>query len=146
MLSLHRANRLFFFPENLTAPLYVSILESTCAAGSVRLVSWRTLDLFTRQRSKAHCKIDARLVARPYVPEYFTRDQWPPRSLDLNPIENAWALVASQASLRQPKTLEELKHAVRVALMEVMTEEYCTTLADSMDARLRKLRGGHTGY
>ena len=23
---------------------------------------------------------------------------------------------------------------------EVMTEEYCTTLADSMDARLRKLR------
>ena len=37
----------------------------------------------------------------------------------------------------------------RVAWTEVMTEEYCTTLADSMDARLRKLRklrGGHTGY
>ena len=67
----------------------------------------------------------------------------------LNPIENAWALVAKQASLRQPKTLEELKHAVRGAWTEVMTEEYCTTLADSMDARLRKLRklrGGHTGY
>ena len=60
----------------------------------------------------------------------------------LNPIENAWALVAKrvvakQASLRQPKTLEELKHAVRGAWTEVMTEEYCTTLADSMDARLR---------
>ena len=30
----------------------------------------------------------------------------------------------------------------------MMTEEYCTTLADSMDARLwklRKPRGGHTG-
>ena len=67
----------------------------------------------------------------------------------LNPIENAWALVAKQASLRQPNTLEELKHAVRVAWTEVMTEEYCTTLADSMDARLRKLRklrGAHTGY
>src|SRR3954464_343894 len=55
----------------------------------------------------------------------------------LNPIENAWALVARQASLRQPKTLEELRHAVRVAWTEVMTEEYCTTLADSMDTRLR---------
>ena len=55
----------------------------------------------------------------------------------LNPIENAWALVRKQASRRQPKTLEELKHAVRVAWTEVMTEEYCTTLADSMDARLR---------
>ena len=30
---------------------------------------------------------------------------------------------------------------MRVAWTEVMTEEYCTTLADSMDARLRKLRG-----
>ena len=86
---------------------------------------------------------------RDNVPEYITREQWPPRSPDLNPIENAWALVAKQASLRQPKTLEELKHAVRGAWTEVMTEEYCTTLADSMDARLRKLRklrGGHTGY
>ena len=54
--------------------------------------------------------------------------------------------MASQASLRQPKTLED---AVRVAWTEVMTEEHCTILADSMDARLRKLRklrGGHTGY
>ena len=51
------------------------------------------------------------------------------------------------ASATQP--LEGLKHAVRVAWTEVMTEEYCTTLADSMDARLRKLRklrGAHTGY
>ena len=86
---------------------------------------------------------------RTHVPEYFTRDQWPPRSPDLNPIENAWTLVASQASLRQPKTLEELKHAVRVAWTEVMMEELRTTLADSIDVRLRKLRklrGGHTGY
>ena len=28
---------------------------------------------------------------------------------------------------------------MRGAWTEVMTEEYCTTLADSMDARLRKL-------
>ena len=58
--------------------------------------------------------------------------------------------LGGEASLAsQPKTLEELKHAVRGAWTEVMTEEYCTTLADSMDARLRKLRklrGGHTGY
>jgi len=38
--------------------------------------------------------------------------------------ENSLALVAKQASLRQPKTLEGLKHAVRVARTEVKTEEH----------------------
>ena len=70
---------LFFFPENLTAPLYVSILESTVL---------------------------------PAARDWFSSGHWTYLQ-DLNPIENAWALVAKQASLRQPKTLEELKHAVR---------------------------------
>ena len=54
---------LFFFSENLTAPLYVSILESTVLPAARDWFPWRTLDLFTRQRSEAHCEIDARLVA-----------------------------------------------------------------------------------
>jgi len=140
-------SRLFFFSEKLTAPLYVSILESTVLPA--RLVPWRTLDLFTRQRSEAHCEIDARLVARQCARIYHAGAVATALTSTSTPIENAWALVARQASLRQPKTLEELRHAVGVAWTEVMTEEYCTTLADSMDARLRKLRklrGAHTGY
>ena len=81
--------------------------------------------------------------------EYITPAPRTPHFPDLTHAENLWALVARQASLRQPKTLEELRRAVGVAWTEVMTEEYCTTLADSMDARLRKLRklrGAHTGY
>jgi len=86
---------------------------------------------------------------RTHVPEYITPQQWAPRSPDLNPIENIWALVARRASLRQPRTLEALKRAVRGAWNAVMTEECCITMADSMEARLaklRKVRGAHTGY
>ena len=82
-------------------------------------------------------------------PGYITPEQWAPRSPDLNPIENIWALVARQVSLRQPKTVDALKRAVRAAWNEVMTEECCITMADSMEARLaklRKVRGAHTGY
>ena len=68
---------------------------------------------------------------------------------DLNPIKNIWALVARQVSLRQPKTVDALKRAVRAAWNAVMTEECCIAMADSMEARLaklRKVRGAHTGY
>ena len=59
---------------------------------------------------------------RTHVPEYITPQQWAPRSPDLNPIENIWALVARRASLRQPRTLEALKRAVRGAWNVVMTD------------------------
>jgi transposase len=139
---------LFFFSENLTAPLYVSILESTVLPAARDWFPGGHWSHLQDSDPKHTAKLTQDWL-RANVPEYITREQWPPRSPDLNPIENAWALVARQASLRQPKTLEGLKHAVRVAWTEVMTEEYCTTLADSMDARLRKLRklrGAHTGY
>ena len=95
-----------------------------------------------RNRPKIGC-------ATIYVPEFITPEQWAPRSPDLNPIENIWALVAGRVSIRQPKNVEGLKRAVRAAWYEVMTEECCETMADSMNARLlkvRRLRGAHTGY
>ena len=134
---------LFFFSETLTTPLYVSILESTVLPAAR---GWCGGGHYLQDRDPKHTAKLTQDWLRANVPEYITRGQWPPRSPDLNPIENAWALVAKRASLRQPKTLEELRHAVRLAWTEVMTQEYCTTLADSMGARLsklRQLRGAH---
>ena len=55
------------------------------------------------------------------MPEYITQEQCH-RTHQTSTPENAWALVAKQASLRQPKTLEELKRAVRGAWTEVLTQ------------------------
>ena len=147
VLSLHRANRHYSFFLRILLHRFTSRSLNLRCCQQREIGSVADTGPIYKTAIQAHCKIDDWLRAN--VPEYITREQWPPRSPDLNPIENAWALVARQASLRQPKTLEGLRHAVRVAWTEVMTEEYCTTLADSMDARLRKLqklRGAHTGY
>ena len=139
---------LFFFGESYCTVVCLDPRVND-ATGSARLVRRRTLDYVQDSDPKHTAKLTQDWL-RTHVPEYITAaQQWAPRSPDLNPIENIWALVARRASLRQPRTLEALKRAVRGAWNVVMTEECCITMADSMEARLaklRKVRGAHTGY
>ena len=151
MLSLHRANRLssFFLRILLHRSTFRSLNPLCCQQREIGSVA--DTGPYLQDSDPKHTAKLTQDWLRVNVPEYITQEQWPPRSpaSQLHKERLAWALVARRASLRQPKTLEGLKHAVRVGWTEVMTEEYCTTLADSMDARLRKLRklrGAHTGY
>ena len=36
-------------------------------------------------------------------------ENWPPQSLDLNPIENVWRILKQRVKRRKPTTKEELK-------------------------------------
>ena len=91
---------LFFFSENLTAPLYVSILESTVLPAARDWFSSGHWAYLQDSDPKHTAKLTQDWL-RDNVPEYITREQWPPRSPDLNPIENAWALLG-EASLAAP--------------------------------------------
>ena len=76
---------------------------------------------------------------------------WPPRSPDLNPIENLWAWLASRVrqQVDRPKNVKELQTAVNTLLCSHECGIVVTALCASFRRRLEKcvaMKGGHIGY
>ena len=63
--------------------------------------------------------------------------EFPPRSPDLNPIENVWHVLKYRVEHRNPRMGEELEQFLGEEY-EAISEEECTTLAHSMPARLQQ--------
>lgn len=63
--------------------------------------------------------------------------EFPPRSPDLNPIENIWHVLKYRVEHRNPRTGEELEQFLGVEYEAISAEE-CATLAHSMPARLQQ--------
>ena len=78
-------------------------------------------------------------------------NSWPPRSPDLNPIENLWAWLAMKL-VRQtvrPRNAEEIKASVSAILRTNECQDIIRRLHASFRGRLEKCvaaQGGHTNY
>jgi hypothetical protein len=136
------------FSEMMTAVKYVEILDATlmpavseCMAG----MRW----CYLQDNDPKHRARLTQEWLEAHASEFFAAGDFPPRSPDLNPMENAWAMVGEHVARAQPQNLEGLKRCIRAAWQAVMTDDYCRTLAESMPHRLlavRRARGGHTTY
>ena len=63
---------------------------------------------------------------------------WPPRSADLNPIENMWAALQMRVSDRSPETQQELEQAIEEEFYAI-SDEAVLKLVHSFNGRLESV-------
>jgi transposase len=139
-ISLSYEIKPYFFRENLTASLYISILES-------RLPSRVENDwIFQQDNDPKHKSKISRNWLNANTPRWM--DDWPPYSPDLNVIENLWAIVKRKVYEVEIGNLDQLERRIRKVIKELNVELINSTIL-SFPKRLKaviKARGRHTKY
>ena len=107
--------------------------------------STKQLSIF--MQDNAPCN-KAMVVMNFLKPDNFTLIDWPPQSLDLNPIQNVWKALGERSKARNPKTTEQLWNALQEEWNKI-TQQDINKLISSCSRRCQNVieaKGLHTKY
>jgi len=148
-ITFQGPTRLYLFEQNLDGRLYKRILASTILPSAQNLYE-RNFKLRPAQDGDSKHR---GFVVRDYLKNRRVNviEDWSVNSPDLNPIENCWAILKDHLSKKkpQPKTLSQLKTAIRTIWRAEITVNICNDLVNSMFNRLKRvieLNGDRIGY
>jgi len=136
----------YIFQENLTAELYIDILEARLPAAPDLFPGRRWLLLQDNDPKHTSTKVVTWL--KDNVPSFIPKEHWPPNSPDINVIEPLWAHFQDRVYGRSPRTIDGLKRIIREEWAAIEPERL-QRLVDSMTDRLNAVlaaNGGHTKY
>jgi transposase len=119
------------FLGDLNSTLYRDILEHNLKPSYQRFFP-RGLWRFQQDNASPHYTADVNTWMHNHGVHIL---EFPPRSPDLNPIENIWHVLKYRVEHRNPRTAEEFETVVAEEYEAISAEE-CATLARSMHTRL----------
>jgi hypothetical protein len=85
-------------------------------------------------------------MLREECPDFISRDEWPPNSPDLNPLDySVWSILEAKACAKPHPTVASLKKSLKKAWNEISVETL-SKIVDNFPKRLKacvEAKGGH---
>lgn len=134
------------FDKGMDSTLYVEVIKDELLASVEHCVEDEKDWFFQQDNAAAHTALKCREV---FQEKNIRVLKFPPRSPDLNPIENLWAIVKSRINRRGPYTSKETLWNEFSKEFYGIDQALCQKLVHSMVARVaavKKAKGGYTTY
>jgi transposase len=132
--------KLYFFERNLDGDEYRSIL--TRGLPEMKKIFGSNAWTFQHDGAPAHSARDTNDWLRANVPSFISAGrggEWPPKSPDLNWIENIWSILKAKSSEGElPTSLEALRRRLTTAWASIPAEVF-KNCAESMRTRLAEV-------
>lgn len=114
-----------------------------------KLVRNRRNLVFVQDGAKPHTSNEAQHWCKQNLPNFIAKDDWPPCSPDLNPIENVWSILKDRVYKEPiPKNMCALRRRLQVAWKSIAPATL-RNLVHSLPGRMEKTLikdGGPIGY
>lgn len=133
-------------PVNPTADQFQRVLETIVPQLNAKLGHEY---IFLHDLSPAFTATSTQQYLEENVPAFFSRNEYPPNSPDINAIENVLGQVKEYVGKARPRNSVELLAAVREGWSRATTPENVAALFGSMPARVRAVvaaKGGRTRF
>ena len=143
-ISTHAHFTPYIFTDNLTADLYLSILQQHLSTTRTHTypIDW----VFQQDNDPKHKAKIVQTWLNSHVPRW-TAD-WPAQSPDLNPMENVWSIVKAHVHTQKPSNKQQLVAAIKKACRNI-TQHTINQIISSMSTRINQTiqaKGSHTNY
>ena len=138
---------LHIFKENMMGELYKQILSDTILPGAQKILGSKPWTLLQDSDPK-HTSAVVRSFLDQHGTSYFSKDDWPAQSPDINIMEDVWAMLLDAINKQPPHTIRQLEAALKREWKK-LPQHKLSNAVNSMPARLaavRAAKGGSTKY